>query len=137
LQDHVPLIVGGGGERRTLWLAAWHADAANVMGDAATVRRKAEVLRAHCTQTGRDVALTHLSTALVATDARRVADRVEAGRPRGRSAARYASSVNAATVQDHVGRFRELAEAGVSEVMVRLVDPQSLDAMAEVIGAFR
>ena len=37
LQEHVPVIVGGGGERRTLRLAAQYADAANVFGDAATV----------------------------------------------------------------------------------------------------
>ena len=33
LQAHVPVILGGGGERRTLRLAAQYADAANVFGD--------------------------------------------------------------------------------------------------------
>ena len=50
----VPIIVGGGGERRTLRLAAQYADAANVMGDLATVRRKRDVLREHCAAVGRD-----------------------------------------------------------------------------------
>ena len=52
----------------------------------------------------------------------------------------YAAAVNAGTVADHVGRFRELAEAGVSEVMVRLpdlTDAEPLDRMAKVIAAFR
>jgi len=43
-------------------------------------------------------------------------------------------------VQDHVGRFRELAEAGVSEVMLRLLDvaePGALPRFANVIAAFR
>ncbi|MGZ4633398.1 MAG: TIGR03560 family F420-dependent LLM class oxidoreductase, partial [Actinomycetes bacterium] len=134
LQEHVPVVVGGGGERRTLRLAARHADAANVMGDLATVRRKSEVLRAHCAEAGREVALTHLSTVLVGDD---VPALVDAHRPRGRSAETYAASVNAGTVDDHVGRFRELAEAGVSEVMLRLVDPGSMGSMARVIAAFR
>ena len=143
LQAHVPVVVGGGGERRTLRLAARYADAANVMGGLDVVRRKGEVLRAHCADVGRDpaeVELTHLSTVLVGRDDRHVAELVEARRPRRRSAETYAASVNAGTVADHVGRFRELAEAGVAEVMVRLpdlADPSSLDRMAEVVGAFR
>ncbi len=137
LQQHIRVIVGGGGERRTLRLAAQYADAANVMGDLATVQRKAAVLRAHCADTGRQVELTHLSTVLVGADDRHVAALVDAGRPRGRSAATYAASVNAGTVADHVGRFRELAEAGVGEVMVRLTDPAALEPMAGVIAAFR
>ncbi len=143
LQEHVPLLVGGGGEKRTLRLAARYADAANVMGGLDVVRRKAAVLRAHCLDVGRDpaeVALSHLSTVLVGRDDAHLADLVEAGRPRRRSAESYAAAVNAGTVADQVGRCRELAEAGVSEVAVRLpdlADPGSVDRMGRVIAAFR
>ena len=140
VQDHVPIIVGGGGERRTLRLAARYADAANVFGDAATLRHKAAVLREHCAEAGREVALTHLSTALVGADDEQVAALVERLRPRRLSAARYAAAVHAGTVTDHVGRFRELAEAGATEVMIRLpdlTDPAPLERMAKVIAAFR
>jgi alkanesulfonate monooxygenase SsuD/methylene tetrahydromethanopterin reductase-like flavin-dependent oxidoreductase (luciferase family) len=141
LQQHVPVIVGGGGERRTLRLAARYADAANVMGDLAAVRRKAAILRAHCEEAGREgVELTHLSTALVGADDAHVGELVERLRPRRQDPARYAAAVHAGTVADHVGRFRELAEAGVSEVMLRLpglVDAQPLEPMAKVIAAFR
>jgi F420-dependent oxidoreductase-like protein len=143
LQEHVPVILGGGGERRTLRLAARYADAANVFGDAATVRRKADVLRRHCTDAGRDpaeVALTHLSTALIGDTDAHVAELVQRLRPRGRTPSRYAATVNAGTVEDHVGRFRELAEAGAAEVMVRLpdlTDATPLERMARVIAAFR
>src|SRR6185503_12811530 len=71
LQEHVRMIVGGGGEKRTLRLAAKYADAANVFGDAAAVRHKTSVLQAHCRDVGRDpaeVAMTHLSTTLVGAD---------------------------------------------------------------------
>jgi F420-dependent oxidoreductase-like protein len=140
VQAHLPMILGGGGEKRTLRLAARYADAANVFGDAATVRHKAAVLRAHCAEAGREVELTHLSTALVGEDDAEVAALVEKFRPRRQDQAKYAAAVHAGTVEDHVGRFRELAEAGVAEVMVRLPDltgPAPLARMAKVISAFR
>jgi F420-dependent oxidoreductase-like protein len=143
LQERVPIIVGGSGERRTLRLAARYADAANVFGDVDTVRHKAAVLRRHCTDVGRDptaVALTHLSTVLVGDDDAHVADLVERLRPRRIPAARYAASVHAGTVSDHIGRFRELADAGVREAMIRLpdlTDATPVRRMAPVIEAFR
>ena len=143
LQERVPILVGGGGERRTLRLAARYADAANVFGDAAAVRHKAEVLRTHCLDVGRDpsdVALTHLSTALVGSDDTEVSRLVERLRPRRQDPARYAATVNAGTVDDHIGRFRELAEAGAEEVIVRLpdlTDAAPLERIAKVISAFR
>jgi F420-dependent oxidoreductase-like protein len=143
LQEHVPLVVGGGGERRTLKLAARYADAANVMGGLDVVRRKAAVLRQHCLDAGRDpasVTLSHLSTVLVGRDDAQVAEQVESRRPRRRSAESYAATVNAGTVADQVGRLRELAEAGVGEVAMRLPNiagGASLEVFGEVIAAFR
>ncbi len=101
------------------------------------------MLRAHCVDAGRDpaeVALSHLSTVLVGRDDAHVAALVEARRPRRRSAESYAALVNAGTVADQVGRCRELAEAGVAEVVVRLpdiADPEALPRMGEVVAAFR
>jgi alkanesulfonate monooxygenase SsuD/methylene tetrahydromethanopterin reductase-like flavin-dependent oxidoreductase (luciferase family) len=143
IQEQVPIIVGGGGERRTLRLAARYADAANVLGDLDTVRRKASVLRAHCEQAGRDpnaVELTHLSTALIGADDRHLAELVDKHRPARQDPAKYAAAVNAGTVDDHIGRFRELAEAGVAEVMISLpdlTDAEPLGRAAKVISAFR
>jgi len=113
LQDHVPILVGGSGERRTLRLVAEHADACNLFGDPDTVRRKVEVLHRHCADVGRDPAdidVTVLSTA------------------------------DAPTVEDHVGRYRSYAEAGVGTVIVNfpeLTSPEPLARFAEVISAFR
>jgi len=114
LQDHVPILVGGGGERRTLRLVARHADACNLFGDPDTVRRKVAVLHAHCATEGRDpaeVTVTHLSTA------------------------------DAPTVDEHVGRYRALAEAGVQAAIVNmpgdLATSDPITAFAPVVAAFR
>jgi F420-dependent oxidoreductase-like protein len=54
-RPHPPILVGGGGERKTLLLAARYADACNVFATSpADVAHKLEVLRAHCDAEGRD-----------------------------------------------------------------------------------
>ena len=49
-----PIMVGGGGERKTLRLVAQYADACNVFGDPQRIHHKYEVLREHCEAIGRD-----------------------------------------------------------------------------------
>jgi F420-dependent oxidoreductase-like protein len=48
------LLIGGGGERKTLRLVAQYADACNIIGDAAVVKHKVEVLHRHCAEVGRE-----------------------------------------------------------------------------------
>ena len=143
LQDRVPIMVGGSGERRTLKLVAKHADACNLFGDAATVRYKVEVLHQHCADVGRHpsaVEVTHLSTALTGRTRREVDAAVEALRPKRATPESYAAAVSAGTIDDHVGRFRALADAGVQTAIVNLpdlTDPLPVERFAEVIAAYR
>ncbi|MEY2443003.1 MAG: hypothetical protein QOJ46_2429 [bacterium] len=124
LQERIPILVGGSGEKVTLRLVARHADACNLFGDPDTVRHKVAVLHEHCATEHRDpaqVTVTHLGAARVVTS--------EAKR----------DGEGAATVDEHVGRFRELAEAGVQTAIVGLSDadgPESVRRFADVIAAF-
>jgi F420-dependent oxidoreductase-like protein len=53
----IPVLIGGGGEKRTLDLVARYADACNVFAGApADVRHKFDVLDRHCERVGRDPA---------------------------------------------------------------------------------
>jgi alkanesulfonate monooxygenase SsuD/methylene tetrahydromethanopterin reductase-like flavin-dependent oxidoreductase (luciferase family) len=54
VQPHLPIMIGGGGEKKTLRSVARYADMWNGSGDAATLKHKDEVLRAHCEAVGRD-----------------------------------------------------------------------------------
>ena len=54
VQQPLPLLVGGGGEKVTLRIAAKYADEWNVWGDPATLRQKMEILDRHCESLGRD-----------------------------------------------------------------------------------
>ena len=49
-----PILVGGGGERKTLKIVAKYADACNLFGSPETVRKKLDVLKDHCKSVGRD-----------------------------------------------------------------------------------
>jgi len=50
------VLIGGGGERKTLRIVATYADACNIIGNAETVAHKVDVLRGHCEDVGRDPA---------------------------------------------------------------------------------
>ena len=50
------ILIGGGGERKTLRLVAQYADACNIFGDADVIAHKLDVLRRHCDDLGRDFA---------------------------------------------------------------------------------
>src|SRR5918996_4826283 len=54
VQKRLRILVGGGGERRTLRTVAKYADACNLGGGVANVKRKDEILRRHCEEVGRD-----------------------------------------------------------------------------------
>ena len=54
-KPHPPILIGGGGEKKTLRLAARYADACNVFGSSPDdVAHKLDVLRSHCDAEGRD-----------------------------------------------------------------------------------
>lgn len=50
----IPVLVGGGGEKKTLRLVAKHADIWHGFGDVETVERKTRILDQHCHDVGRN-----------------------------------------------------------------------------------
>ncbi len=127
----MPLVIGGGGERRTLRVAARWGDACNVRADLETVKHKGEVLRRHCRDVGRppeEVEVTVLDVAVVGTDRDDTWARVERHRGRARAAV-YAQRHHAGEVGAHRERHDRLLDAGVSTVFLALPD---LDGPADV-----
>jgi alkanesulfonate monooxygenase SsuD/methylene tetrahydromethanopterin reductase-like flavin-dependent oxidoreductase (luciferase family) len=61
IQPRLPIMIGGGGEKKTLRTVAKHADMWNVMGEVEALRHKVEVLHRHCEDVGRDPAEIELT----------------------------------------------------------------------------
>jgi alkanesulfonate monooxygenase SsuD/methylene tetrahydromethanopterin reductase-like flavin-dependent oxidoreductase (luciferase family)/predicted kinase len=143
IQQHIPILVGGSGERRTLRLAARYADACNLFGEPEVVVRKVAVLARYCDEIGRDVSavdVSHLSTVLIGRDHAAVTASVERLRPKRVGAERFARDTNAGSVADHYERAMRLIEAGVTSLIVRLVDvaePGAFETLGTLIDRLR
>jgi F420-dependent oxidoreductase-like protein len=101
------IMVGGGGERRTLRLVAQYADACNILvPDPGESRAKLAVLARHCEELGRDYGAIE-KTALVETDLRP-----------GRGSAR-----------DVVTAIRAQADEGIEHVIVNMPDAHVIERL--------
>ncbi|ACQ82306.1 Luciferase-like monooxygenase [Beutenbergia cavernae DSM 12333] len=102
---HPPIMVGGGGEKKTLRLVAQYAQACNLF-NTPDLSHKLEVLRAHCDDVGRD----H-------TEITKTAYHVLDVGPRGERTAQLI---------DELGRLRD---AGIDDVIGGVPDVATSDAL--------
>jgi F420-dependent oxidoreductase-like protein len=120
----LPLLVGGGGERRTIPIAARHADEWNVWGTVDVFAHKSGVLDRACADAGRDPAAVRRSTqALPALDHPELPDR----RPSTRRA------LVAGGVEEFRDTFGRYAEAGADELIVPDFNLESADETVTLI----
>jgi alkanesulfonate monooxygenase SsuD/methylene tetrahydromethanopterin reductase-like flavin-dependent oxidoreductase (luciferase family) len=67
IQPHLPIMIGGSGEKKTLRSVARYADMWNAMGPLDVMRHKIEVLRGHCADVGRDPSEIEFTLGIKAT----------------------------------------------------------------------
>ncbi len=111
-RPHPPIMIGGGGEQKTLRLVAQYADACNVFGDGPRIHHKYEVLRRHCEAIGRDPEEIERSTLQSV--------RPDLGDGDGESPGQI------------VDRFGELADAGAQHVIFsvrNVADPRAIEML--------
>jgi F420-dependent oxidoreductase-like protein len=112
VQNPLPLMIGGGGEKITLRIVARYADEWNVWGDVDRLRQKMRVLDGHCEAVGRDPAAIQRSAAVLVY----LSDDPEfVKRIREEPQARPSIAGNAAELADIVAEY---ARAGVDELIV-------------------
>jgi F420-dependent oxidoreductase-like protein len=110
-RPRVPIMIGGGGEQKTLRLVAQYADASNVFGGPEHIARKYQILKAHCEAVGRpfeEIERTTLQSNLRLS--------LDGGR----------GSVTPAQVVDYYG---ELADAGAQHVLLSVPDVHETDRL--------
>ena len=75
----IPILIGGGGEKKTLKIVAKHADIWHSFSDAATLTRKLGILGEHCAAVGRDIGEIEISTELRGRNEADAAEQLELG----------------------------------------------------------
>jgi F420-dependent oxidoreductase-like protein len=138
VQDHLPLVIGGSGERRTLRIVAEHADIWNTfLGEpAAFARLRNEVLAGHCTDVGRDLDDIRVSVTVRAiireseAEARKVAaPLIEKGDPR------LYSHLLVGTPEMAIERLAEFKELGAGDFLLGERAPFDWETIELMAGA--
>jgi alkanesulfonate monooxygenase SsuD/methylene tetrahydromethanopterin reductase-like flavin-dependent oxidoreductase (luciferase family) len=112
VRDKLPILVGGGGVKKTLRIVARFADEWNIWGDPQELREKGAVLARHCEAVGRDPAeIGHSAVALLfMTD-----DPDQAAKLRDGLGGRPTLAGNPDQISETVEQYRQ---AGVHEIVV-------------------
>ena len=114
-----PLLIGGGGEKRTLRLVAQYADWWNIPGGtAANYAHKLRVLREHCAAVGRDyddIVKTWSAEAIAVAETEAEARRIASASP-------YNDDGIVGTPEQVAEQLLEYVELGVEYLIVRVLD---------------
>jgi alkanesulfonate monooxygenase SsuD/methylene tetrahydromethanopterin reductase-like flavin-dependent oxidoreductase (luciferase family) len=116
-KPHIPLWIGGSGERVTLKLVAQFGDACNIGGDPQTIRHKLGVLREHCDTAGRnydDIIKSSEANVLVIGKG----DDVDKATARARKDESFREGTLVADADQVVAHLESMIEAGIEYVII-------------------
>ena len=131
-KPHIPLLIGGGGEKVTLKLLAQYGDACNVSGSPETVKHKFAVLADHCTNVGRDYESIHRTANTFCA----IGETDEQARTKIPAALLNSPAMAAMAMSGLIGspdtireRLAEFEAAGVQELILGFPDILQLDTL--------
>jgi F420-dependent oxidoreductase-like protein len=110
-RPRVPIMIGGGGEKKTLRLVAQYADATNVFGSPEGIAHKYAVLAEHCAAVGRnpdEIERSTLQSINITAD----------------------GGANSESPSQIVDRFGELSDAGAQHIILSIAslpDPKAIE----------
>lgn len=128
-KTHIPLLIGGGGEKVTLRLVAQYADGCNIGGDIATIKHKLAVLKQHCEELGRDYnsikRTTLIDNCVIAETEAEALAKLTPQQRANLQALRQKWLIG--TPEQIRERLAEYEEAGIQELIVRFVDAAQIE----------
>jgi alkanesulfonate monooxygenase SsuD/methylene tetrahydromethanopterin reductase-like flavin-dependent oxidoreductase (luciferase family) len=140
VQPHLPIMIGGSGEKKTLRTVAKYADMWNAMGPLDVMAHKIEVLRGHCDAVGRDIGEIEFTLGIKVTirDSAAEADR----RWRENMAANKTPMSNVedddtfwnGTPEQIADRLRPYVELGFRTVISEQPAPYDVESLERFIG---
>ena len=134
---HIPLLIGGSGEKVTLKLVAQYANACNVGDTPASVKQKLAILKQHCLTLGRDYERIHRTSStfcLLADSDEQALEFLPAERKARLGDAMQTALIGSSeTIRQRLAAY---AEAGVQELVLRFVDGTNLEALRRFAKEF-
>jgi F420-dependent oxidoreductase-like protein len=134
---HIPLLIGGSGEKVTLKLVAQYADACNVGDDPATMKQKLAILKEHCKTVGRDYESIHRTstTLCLMADSDEQARALLSPERKARLGDRITTALigSPGTIRQRLAAYEA---AGVQELVLRFLDGTNLEALRRFAKEF-
>ena len=140
IQERMPILVGGGGERVTLKLVARYADANNLGGNVENIRRKEAIMLEHCERVGRDPAEIERTVgmgAVVIRDSRDEAERVFRSTFDRNGRAAYWKDQPVGTPEDVAERVLARVELGYRHIIAGFPAPYDEESMTRLATEVR
>ena len=131
-KPHIPLLIGGGGEKVTLKLVAQYGDACNVGHlDNAGLEHKYAILKEHCEQVGRDYNAIKQTAMFNCAIAKTTEEAMAKTAPFARNipSGRFVEQALVGTPSTIRQRLAEIEQAGAQEVIIYLPDAKDLESV--------
>ncbi|HET8841614.1 MAG TPA: LLM class F420-dependent oxidoreductase [Ktedonobacteraceae bacterium] len=136
-KPHIPLLIGGSGEKVTLKLVAQYGDACNVFGGLAELEHKFAVLKQHCEAVGRDYQSIHRTTGTLCivgdTDEEALAKVPDAMKQRYGDGIRDTLVGSPETIRTRIAAYEAV---GVQELMLLFLDKTDLGSIQRFANEF-
>jgi F420-dependent oxidoreductase-like protein len=139
VQARLPIMIGGGGEKKTLRIVAQYADQWNGFGAPDEIRHKLEVLRGHCREVGRkfdDILPTVLLNVIVRDDEKDAEPLMERIRTRNRIE-KWPHPPVVGNVDKIAKTFAAFYDAGVRGIIMGQAAPYDIETLERVATQVR